>query len=101
MAVKAQPLIQPKEIKGLKYLKLLGSLLDRLHDDAAARDRAHNRHLFYDQYACLLLLSFFNPALKSLRSIEAASKLKKTQRQFHCERVSRSSLSEASRVKIW
>jgi hypothetical protein len=98
MAVTRPPLVRAKDLKGLKYFKRIGSLLDRLHDDATARDRAGNRRLFYDQYACLLLLSFFDPVLKSLRSIQAASNLDKVQRLFGCGRVSRSSLSEASRV---
>jgi hypothetical protein len=90
--------IRDKDLKGLKYFKLLGSLLDRLHQDATARDRAGNRRLFYDQYACLLLLFFFNPIVKSLRAIPQASELDKVQRLFGCPRVSRGSLSEASRV---
>jgi hypothetical protein len=90
--------IQAKDLKGLKYFKVLGSLLDRLHDNATARDRAGNRRLFYDQYACLLLLFFFNPILKSLRGIQQASELDKVQRLFGCARVSRGSLSEAGQV---
>jgi hypothetical protein len=90
--------IREKDLKGLKYFKLLGSLLERLHDDATRRDRAGNRGLFYDQYACLLLLFFFNPIVKSLRAIQQASTLDKVQRLFGCNRVSRGSLSEASRV---
>jgi len=98
MAAKARPLIRDKDLKGLKYFKLLGALLERLHDDATARDRAGNRRLFYDQYACLLLLFFFNPVVKSIRSIQQASELDKVQRLFGCNRVSRGSLSEASQV---
>jgi Transposase DDE domain len=90
--------LKNKDLKGLKYFKLLGSLLERLHDDATQRDRAGNRRLFYDQYACLLLLFFFNPVVKSLRGIQQASMLDKVQRLFGCPRVSRGSLSEASRV---
>jgi hypothetical protein len=90
--------IKAKALKGLKYFKVLGSLLDRLHDDATTRDRAGNRCLFYDQYACLLLLFYFNPIIKSLRGIQQASELDKVQRLFGCGRVSRGSLSEASRV---
>lgn len=93
----ARPL-QDRGLKGLKYFKLLDPLLNRLHDNATARDRAGNRRLFYDQYACLLLLYFFNPVVKSLRGIQKASTLDKVQRLFGCDRVSRGSLSEASRV---
>jgi hypothetical protein len=73
-------------------------LLERLHDDATPRDRAGHRRLFYDHYACLLLLFFFNPIVKSLRGLQQASTLDKVQRLLGCPRVSRGSLSEASRV---
>jgi Transposase DDE domain len=90
--------IRDSDLKGLKYFQLLGPFLERLHDDATARDRAGNRRLFYDQYACLLLLFFFNPVVKSLRGIQQASTLDKVQRLLGCDRVSRGALSEASRV---
>jgi len=98
MAATAPLPIHDRDLKGLKYFKLLRPLLDRLHDDACDRDRAGNRRLFYDQYACLLLLSFFNPILKSLRAIQQASALAKVERLVGCPRVSRGALSEASRV---
>ena len=98
MAAKPRSPIRDKDLQGLKYFKVLGPLLDRLHTNATARDRAGNRRLFYDQYACLLLLFFFNPIVKSLRGIQQASELDKVQRLFGCNRVSRGSLSEASRV---
>jgi Transposase DDE domain len=98
MAATRRPPLREKDLKGLKYFKLLGALLDRLHADATQRDHAGNRRLFYDQYACLLLLFFFNPIVKSLRGIQQASTLDKVQRLFGCNRVSRGSLSEASRV---
>lgn len=98
MAAKRRTPIEAKDLKGLKYFKVLGSLLDRLQDDATARDRAGNRCLFYDQYTSLLLLFFFNPVIKSLRGIQQASELDKVQRLFGCGRVSLGSLSEASHV---
>lgn len=98
MAAKPRAPIRAKDLKGLKYFKVLGALLERLHDNATTRDHAGNRCLFYDQYACLLLLFFFNPIIKSLRGIQQASTLDKVQRLLGCQRVSRGSLSEASRV---
>lgn len=98
MAAKPRTPITDKDLQGLKYFKVLAPLLDRLHLDATARDRAGNRRLFYDQYACLLLLYFFNPIVKSLRGIQQASELDKVQRLFGCGRVSRGSLSEAGQV---
>lgn len=98
MAAKQRTPIRDKDLRGLKYFKLLGPLLDPLHDNATKRDRAGNRRLFYDQYACLLLLYFFNPVVKSLRGIQEATTLDKVRRLFGCDRVSRGSLSDASRV---
>ena len=66
MAATCRTPIRDKDLKGLKYFNVLGSLLDRLHDNATSRDRAGNRRLYYDQYACLLLLFFFNPVVKRL-----------------------------------
>jgi len=98
MAAKQLPPLRDKDLVGLKYFKVLGPLLDRLHDDGTARDRAGNRRLFFDQYACLLLLFFFNPVVKSLRALQQASELDKVQRLLGSDRVSRGSLSEASTV---
>ena len=96
MAAPRRAPIREKDLKGLKNFKVLGSLLERLHANATTRDRAGNRQLFYDQYACLILLYFFNPIIKSLRGIQQASTLGKVQRRLGCNRVSRGSLSEAS-----
>ena len=98
MAAQRRTPIRDKDLKGLKYFKVLAPLLDRLHDDATARDRAGHRQLFYDQYAGLLRLFFFNPIIKSLRGLQQASTLGKVQRLVGSNRVSRGALSEASRV---
>lgn len=98
MAQKPRPEIRDADLRGLKYFKVLNPLLERLHGDAAARDRAGNRKLHYDNYASLLLLYFFNPILTSLRGIQQASTLDKTRRLLGCQRTSLGSLSEASRI---
>jgi hypothetical protein len=90
--------IRERDLQGLKYFRLLIPLFERLHDDATKRDRAGNRQLFFDQYACLLLLFFFNPIVQSVRGMQQASQLQKVQRLFGCGRASLGSLSEASRV---
>lgn len=90
--------IRAKDLVGLKYFRVLGPLLDRLHADATARDRAGNRQLHFDQYAGLLLLVFFNPLVDSLRGLQQASALAKVQKLLGCERASLGSLSEASRI---
>lgn len=98
MANKPRPEVRARDLQGLKYFKILDPLLDRLHDEGTASDRAGNRKLFYDQYASLLLLYFFNPIITSLRGIEQASGLDKVQKLLGCRRVALGSLSEASRV---
>jgi Transposase DDE domain len=98
MAHPRRPDLREKHIQGLKYFRALGPLLEPLHADATARDRAGNRQLFFDQYAGLLLLTFFNPIITSLRGIQQASTLAKVQKQLGCGRAAFGSLSEASRV---
>ena len=46
----------PPVVQGFKYVQLVGTLLQTLHEAGTERDRAGNRQLFYDQYATLLLL---------------------------------------------
>src|SRR5258707_3238221 len=95
MANKCRPEVRASDLRGLKYFKILGPLLDRLHDEATQRDRAGNRQFFFDQYTSLLLLYFFNPIVTGLRSIQQASELAKVQKLLGCERVALGSLSEA------
>ncbi len=85
--------VRPKDLQGLKYFRPVGPPLDRLHSDATARDHAGNRRLYFDQYAGLLLLTFFNPILTSLRALQQASGLAKVQKRLGCERAALGSLS--------
>jgi Transposase DDE domain len=98
MARQPRPPLQAKDLRGLKYFKILGPLLESLHRAGTARDKAGNRVLHLDQYAALLLLYFFNPIVKSLRGIQQASTLSKVQKLLGCQRAALGSLSEASRV---
>jgi hypothetical protein len=87
-----------KDLKGFKYFEMVQPLLERLHKDGTASDKAGNRELFYDQYVALLLLYFFNPILTSLNGLRAATELDKVQKVLGCGRVSAGSLSEAQGV---
>src|SRR5438876_7013486 len=98
MAATNKPQLKAKDLRGFKYFKLLNPLLERLHDVGTQRDRAGNRQLFFDQYAALLLLYFFNPILTSLRGIHQASTLDKVGQQLGVSPTSLGSLSEAARV---
>jgi hypothetical protein len=96
MANHRRPEVRAADLRGLKYFKILSPLLDRLQKQATERDKASNRQLFFDQYASLLLLYFFNPLVTSLRSIQQASQLDKVQKLLGCQRNSLGSLSEAA-----
>jgi hypothetical protein len=98
MARTPNPKIREQDLHGFKHYKLLLPMMERLHDDACARDRAGNRKLHFDQYAALILLYFFNPIVTSLRGIQQASQLTKVQRVLGCSRAALGSLSEAARV---
>ena len=87
-----------KDITVLKYFGQIARLLHRLHDDACDRDTAGNRTLHYDGYCRLMLLSFFNPIVTSLRGLQQASELKNVQAKLGCARASLGSLSESTTV---
>jgi len=90
--------VTAKDLRGFKYFEMVRPLLARLHDDGTACDKAGNRNLFFDQYAALLLLYFFNPLLTSFNGLRQATELAKVQKVLGCGRVSAGSLSEAQGV---
>lgn len=73
----------------------MAPLRERLHHSGTAGDKAGNRRLFFDQYAALLLLYFFNPILTSLNGLQRANALAKVQKVTGGPRVSKGSLSAA------
>lgn len=93
-----RPEVRAKDLEGFKYFRLITPLLARLEHIGTERDRAGNRQFFYDQYAALLLLYFFNPVLTSLRGLQEASGLDKVQKLLGVRRCSLGSLSEATGV---
>jgi len=98
MARKKRSNLKEEDLQGFKYFKILGPLLESLHEVGTQRDKAQNRQLFFDQYGALLLLYFFNPILTSLRGIQQASHLGKVQKKLGCRGTSLGSLSEAANV---
>lgn len=83
---------------GARLVRRMRRLLKRLRPVGAERDRAGNRKLFYDQYAALLLLYFYTPALTSLRALRQTTNWESVRRKLGIERASLGSLSEAARV---
>lgn len=89
---------QRAEVRGLKYLRDVFPLLQRLRDSGCARDRAGNRQLHFDQYVSLMLVAMFSPSIDSMRGICRASDLKNVQKKLGVKRVSLGSFSESSHV---
>ena len=85
------PSLSEETFQGFKYFRLLGPLFDHLH-------RAGNRQLFYDQYASLLLLYFFNPVVTSLRGLQQTTTLANVQERLGVRQTSLSALSEAAYI---
>lgn len=85
-------------LRGTRYLKELAPKLERLHAIGTARDKAHHREFFFDHYAGLLLLYFFNPTVTTLRGLQQFTGLETVRRHLGCRLVSLASLSEAGTV---
>ena len=66
-----------RPLAGFKYFDQLDGLLAPLRPAGTQRDTAGNRRLFFDQYAQLLLLYYFNPTVTSLRGIRQFTTLEK------------------------
>jgi hypothetical protein len=98
VARKKRDEIRESDVSGLKYFDRLAPLLERLHEDGCARDKAGNRSLHFDQYCLLVLLYLFNPICSSLRAVQQASELPKVQKRLGCSRAALGSLSEAATV---
>jgi len=98
MGEKNREAIDARRLEGFRYFALLDDLFERLHDCGTARDKAGNRRLFFDGYAQLLLLYYFNPAVKGLRSLQEFTTLEKVRRAFGVKATSDGALSEAARV---
>jgi hypothetical protein len=84
------------QLQGRRLLKLVTRLLERLRKEKI--DRSGNRKLFFDQYATLLLLYFFTPAIASLRALQRTTEWESTQKKLGIMRTSLGSLSEAASV---
>ena len=87
-----------KDLMGGQVLKRATVLFDRLRDVGTERDSAGNRHLQFSHFASLVLLSFFNPMMQSLRGMQRASEFERVQKLLGGGRCSLGSLSESVRV---
>jgi hypothetical protein len=89
---------EPPPREGVKFLGRLQPLLSRLRPAGCPRDRAGNRQLHFDHLGGLILLTFFNPSMKTLRDLQSASRLAQVRKKLGCSEASLGSLSESMRV---
>src|SRR3954469_19805726 len=86
--------IWPEPLLGGKYVRSLEKLLHSLR----ARDAHGNRILHLDDVLVCYLLAFFNPAIRSLRTVEDFSQTQQARRPLGGDRAPRSPLSDFQRV---
>lgn len=89
--------IDAQDVRGLKYLRRLLPLFERLREVGCRRDVAGNRQLHFDQYCTLVMLYLFNPLIDSLRCLQHASGLPNVQK-LGVGRFSLGSFSEGPAV---
>lgn len=90
--------IKPSDLKDLRYVGHLASLLEPLHRIGTQRDKAANRTLHMDEYCLLVLMWMFNPVVDSLRGMQQASELDVVRKRLGVGRASLGSLSESVTV---
>lgn len=80
---------------GSKYVRLLEKQIGLLRDI----DQEHgNRSLFLDDVFVMYLLAFFNPAVRSLRTLEDLSQTPHAQRHLSLPRICKSTLSDFNQL---
>jgi len=86
--------IWPEKVIGAKYVRLLDKVLRDLE-----RSNAHgNQRLFLDDVFVVYLLAFFNPTIRSLRTIEDFSQTQQAQAHLSVGRICKSTLSDFNQL---
>ena len=86
--------VWPEQVIGAKHIRSLERILDQLHDP-----NAHgNRELFLDDVFVAYLLAFFNPALRTLRTLEDFSQTRQAQKHLSIGKLCKSTLSDFNRL---
>lgn len=79
---------------GGKYVRVLEKFLSQLRAD----DKHGNRQLFLDDVFVAYLLAFFNPTIRSLRTIEDFSQTVQAQKHLTLRRICKSTLSDFNQM---
>jgi hypothetical protein len=84
----------PETVVGGKYVRSLETLIRALRPE----DAHGNRILHLDDVLVCYLLAFFNPSIRSLRTVEDFSRTQQAQRFLAVDRIPKSTLSDFQRV---
>ncbi len=68
--------LDPNKLQGFKYFEQHDGMLEWLRTVGTRRDWAGNRELYFDQYATLMILYFFNPTVTTLRGLRQFTTLR-------------------------
>lgn len=85
--------VWPEQIVGGKHIRMLDKHLRRLR-----REDHANRKLFLDDVVVAYLLAFFNPTLRTLRTLEDFSQTRQAQRHLSVTRLCRSTVSDFNHI---
>jgi hypothetical protein len=86
--------IWPEKVQGGRLVAMLQRHVESLRDESSHG----NRELFLDDVFVVYLLAFFNPTLRTLRTLEDFSVTKQAQRHLSIRRICRSTLSDFHRI---
>lgn len=84
----------PEKVIGTKYVRLLEKQLEMMRDETAHG----NRRLCLNDVFVAYLLAFFNPLVRSLRTIEDLSQTRQAQKHLAVERICKSTLSDFNSI---
>jgi Transposase DDE domain len=82
--------IWPERVFGAKHVHSLERLVDQLRE----QEPHGNRSLFLDDVFVAYLLAFFNPALRTLRTIQDFSQTRQAQKHLTVRKLCKSTLSD-------
>lgn len=86
--------VWPEKLIGAKYVRLLEKQLRNLQ----AEEAHGNRRLFLDDVFVAYLLAFFNPTIRSLRTIEDLSQTQQAQKLLSVDKICKSTLSDFNQL---
>jgi hypothetical protein len=86
--------VWPERVFGAAHVRSLERIVEGLHET-----NAHgNRELFLDDVFVAYLLAFFNPALRTLRTLEDFSQTRQAQKHLSIRKLCKSTLSDFNKL---